>query len=201
MSRNDFISGSILQFNLPVGLGYGYCKVLDLRSIREFDGVLVKVFDHIVKEPIKSVEVLQGKDWLFGARRMPWLPATRGKRAWKFFGVLISNDDQIIPEFRYTHALSEEAGIDKPWHVLRNINQISTETYPYTSVKHLEDTVVSPQIAIEIRTGMEYLRTREIDVASKFDLDDKLNKIIYRQMENVSIYKYVPMEIRGKAIG
>src|SRR5688500_2820170 len=98
MGKNDFISGSILEFKVPLNLGYAYCKILDFRNIREFDGVLAKVFDFIVKYPINDINVLRDKDWFFGAKRLMGLPNTRGKGAWKFKGVLISKDDDLIPD-------------------------------------------------------------------------------------------------------
>lgn len=101
MGKNNFIGGNVLEFKVPLELGYGYCKILDFRYIREFDGVLAKVYDHIVKEPLKDINELMDKDWLFGARRMPWLPNARGKGAWKMKGVLIADDDNVIPDFKY----------------------------------------------------------------------------------------------------
>jgi len=200
MGRNDFISGSVLEFKLPANLGIAYCKVLDFRYIREFDGVLAKVFDHVVKEPIDNVAELSEKDWMFGARRMPFLPGTRGKGAWVFRGVLISEEDHVIPEFRYSTAISEKVGINHPWHIVRNINQYSEETYPFESVKHLENTIVSTRLGISIRAGMEYLRSKDIDVFSYFDLKDEVNTLIYRQMMSVTRYKDIPHSMRGKAI-
>ena len=203
MSKEDFISGSILEFKVPLNLGYAYCKVLDFRYIREFDGVLAKVFDHIVQEPITDINILREKDWLFGARRMPWLPGTRGKGAWKLKGVLIAEDDQIIPEFKYSikyNPLEEDKSKLGPWYVVRNISEYSENPYPYDYVKHLEDTIVSPRPGIETRTAMEYCRIHNMDVNRFFDLRNQGNEITYKQMMNVPIYKAIPQEIRGKAI-
>jgi hypothetical protein len=201
MSKDDFISGSILEFKLPTNLGYAYGKVLDFRYIREFDGVLVKVFDHIVKEPIDDFMILAGKDWLFGARRMPWLPGTRGKGAWKIKGVLVAQDDSLIPDFKYCIKSSpfvEDESILEPWNVVRNINEcIPAE---YEKVKHLEDTVVSPRPAIEIRTAMEYYRKQSVKIMEYFDLSITVNELIYKQMKKVPIYSSIPKEIRGKAL-
>ena len=33
MSKRDFISGSILEFKLPLDLGYAYCKIFDFRNV------------------------------------------------------------------------------------------------------------------------------------------------------------------------
>jgi hypothetical protein len=35
MSKRDFISGTVLEFKVPINLGYAYCKILDFRNIRE----------------------------------------------------------------------------------------------------------------------------------------------------------------------
>jgi hypothetical protein len=203
MSREDFISGTVLEFKVPINLGYAYCKVLDFRYIREFDGVLVKVFDHIVKETIKDINILREKDWLFGARRMPWLPGTRGKGAWKVKGVLIAEDDKIIPDFKYCLAdsyLVDDPSKIGPWYAISNINVSSKEAYPYESVKHLEDTVLSTRGAIEKRTAMEYCRIYGKDMKEYFDLNDIATRIAYRQMINVPIYKTIPTEIRGRVL-
>jgi hypothetical protein len=203
MSKETFISGSILEFKVPPNLGYAYCKILDFRSIREFDGVLVKVFDHIVKEPIKDIKILGEKDWLFGARRMPWLPGTRGKGAWKFKGILISKEDNIIPDFKYCLAnsyLVQDSSKIGPWYVIRNIREMSKQPYLYNQIKHLEDTVLSPRPGIERRTAMEYCRIHGMNVKKLFDLKEPGNKIVYTQMINVPIYSKIPKEIRGKAI-
>ncbi len=200
MARNSLISGSVLQFTLPNKLGFAYGKIFDFRYIREFDGVIVKVFEHIAPEPISDISVLQGKDWLFGARRMPWLPKTRGNGAWKYLGIMVSQNDSIIPDFRYSRAASHKAMLTQPWQVVRNINQYSDELYSYDKVKHLENIAVYPEIAIEIRTAMEYLRIRGVDIASQFDLKLQLNKVIYEQMIGVTIYKEVPPEIRDRVV-
>jgi len=201
MSKNDFISGTILEFKVPLNLGYAYSKILDFRYIREFDGVLVKVFDHIVKEPINDISILSAKDWLFGTRRMPWLPGTRGKGAWKMKGVLISEDDNIIPDFKYcikSSAYMKDVSKLEPWDIVKNINNYIPSSYD--KVKHLEDTVVTPRLGIERRTAMEYCRINKMDVNEYFDMSDLGNKLIYTQMINVPIYKTIPKEMRGKAL-
>ena len=47
---------------------------------------------------------------------------------------------------------------------------------------------------------MEYCRINNIDVKSKFDLDDSVNQIIYNQMKNIQIYSSIPKDLRGKGI-
>lgn len=42
MSKENFISGKVLEFKVPGNFGYAYCKVIDFRYIREFDGVLAR---------------------------------------------------------------------------------------------------------------------------------------------------------------
>jgi len=204
MSKNDFISSSVLEFKVPLDLGYAYCKVVDFKHIREFDGVLVKVFDLIVQEPIKDINILRERDWLFGARRLYKLPNTKGKGAWKVKGVLIAEDDNIIPDFKYAPKASplvEDESSIKEWYVNRNLVDVSYEkTCTHDQVNHLEDTVLSSQYGIEVRTAMEYIRINGKDVAAYFDLKDIRNKNIYRQMINVPVYKTVPKEIRGKAL-
>lgn len=201
MGKEDFISGSILEFKLPHDLGYAYGKILDFRAIREFDGVLAKVFDHIVNSPIVDIKVLREKELLFGTRRMPWLPNTRGKGAWKMRGVLISEDDNIIPDFKYciksSPFLEDESKLE-PWDAVKDINQYVPCSYD--NVRHLEDTVVSPQIAIEIRAAMEYCRILGIGIKKYFDLNETLNELIYKQMSKLPIYSTIPKEARGKAI-
>ncbi len=201
MGQKDFISGSIFEFKVPSGIGYAYCKVLDFRYIREFDGVIVKVFDKIVDHPLKDIRSLEEHDLLFGARRMPWLPNSRGKGAWKFKGVLISNDNNIIPDFKYCIKSSpfvEDESKLVPWDVVRNINNYIPCSYE--NVRHLEDCIVSPGIAIEIRTAMEYLRINKLNVQDYFDVDKPINEIIYKQMIKVPIYNTIPKELRGKSI-
>lgn len=203
MAKEDFISGSILEFKVPHDFGFAYCKILDFRHIRVFDGVLVKVYNCIVREPISDIKILNDKDLLFGVRRMPDLPGTRGKKAWKMKGVLVAADDNIIPDFKYSikeHLLLDDESKAGPWYVVRNLTQTSKESYPHDCVRHLEDTVISSQSAIEIRTAMECYRINGIDVSKHFDLSQTVNSIIYRQMINVPIYSSIPKEIRGKAI-
>jgi hypothetical protein len=204
MSKIDFISGSIFEFKVPLDLGYAYCKVLDFRYIREFDGVLAKVYDHITKQPIKDIHSLTRRDWLFGARRMAGLPNSRGKGAWKFRGVLISSEDSNIPDFKYSHQASpmieDESTIGK-WYVIKNIRESSKTPCSYQQVKHLEDTVVSSQFGIAIRTAMEYCRIHGLDIKKLFDLEDMANWNNYRTMINTPIFSTIPKSIRGKAIG
>jgi len=201
VSKEDFISGTVFEFKVPINLGYAYCKVLDFRYIREFDGLLVKVFDHIVQEPIKDINILRETGWLFGARRTPWLPGTRGKGAWKTKGVLIAEDDNIIPDFKYCikrPAFVENESLLEPWDVVRDINKYIPCSYE--KVRHLEDTILSPKPGIEIRTAMEYCRIHNLEISEHFDLSKTINELIYKQMIKVPIYRTIPKEIRGKAL-
>lgn len=203
MGQGDFISGSILEFKVPLDLGYAYCKVLDFRYIREIDGVLAKVFDYITKEPIKDIQILRDKDYLFGARRLYKLPNTRGKGAWKFKGVLISDDDKIIPDFKYcpqaSPFLMDESIVDR-WYVVRNINECSDNFCSYDQVKHLENKRIDSQLSIEDRTAMEYCRINNMDVKKYFDVEDPAYLGCYQSMINVPIYSTIPKEIRGKGL-
>jgi hypothetical protein len=201
MSKADFISSSIFEFDLPHNFGFAYCKVLDFRHLREFDGVLVNVFDYIVQNPISDITILGDKDLLFGTRRMPWLPGTRGKGAWKFKGVLVSQIDNIIPDFKYSikeHLIYDDESHAGPWYAIRNLVEQSPFPYPHECISHLEDTVVSSQNGIEIRTAMEYCRVNNIDIKSYFDYSKTINTITFRQMKNIPIYKTIPIRIRGK---
>jgi hypothetical protein len=202
MSKKN-IHSSIFEFILPLKLGFGYCKILDFRSIREFDGLLVKVFDYIVEEPIKEVDILKEKDWLFGARRMAIPPNTKGKGAWKIKGTFNCDEDIIIPEFKDSPKLSplvEDESVISEWHVIKNIREVDEKTYSYEQVKHLENTFAGSQFGIEIRTAMEFYRQKGVDVKKYFDLDDMSNWNAYRTMVNMPVYSAIPKEIRGKAI-
>ena len=204
MAKSDFISGTVLEFKTPNGLGFAYCKILDFRSIREFDGVLAKVYDHIVKEPLKELTSLAKKDWLFGAVRMPSLPNIRGRGAWKYKGVLVSDGDNIIPDFKsaskYSALVEDESTIAK-WYVNRNIDQRLTENIcTYDQVKHLENTVITSQDGVAIRTAMEYYRINGMDVSKYFDLNELRFSNIFKRMMNVPIYKTIPKENRGKGL-
>lgn len=203
MSKEDFVSGSVLEFKVPKGLGYAYCKILDFRHIREFDGVLAKVYDYIVKEPINDITILDKKGWLFGARRLTDLPNTRGKRAWKFKGVLISEDDNTIPDFKYADndsALIEDESAIEAWYAIKNIKEYGNVPCTYDQVKHLENTVVNTKMGIEIRTAMEYYRINKLDIKKDFDLEDMSNRNNYKAMINVPIYSTIPKQDRGKAL-
>lgn len=205
MAKEDFISGSIFQFNVPKNIGYGYCKVLDFRHLRKIDGILAKVFDLIVESPLDDINDLRKIEWLFGARRLYDLPNSRGKGAWKFKGVEISKDDNEIPDFKYSPKLSpttEDESLIQNWYVSRNLKELNyDEVYSYSQVRHLEDTVIDSTISIEIRTAMEYYRKHQMDLEKDFDLEDMANWNNYRRMTNIPIYSSIPKEIRGKAIG
>ena len=147
------------------------------------------------------MNILREKDWLFGARRMPWLPGTRGKNAWKLKGVLVAEDDGKIPDFKYCIKSSpfvEDESKLEPWDIVRDINNYIPCSYE--KVKHLEDTVVSPPPAIEIRAAMECYRSRNMEIKDYFDLGRKINELVYKQMIKVPIYKTIPKELRGKAL-
>jgi hypothetical protein len=201
MSKQDFISGSVFEFKLPFDIGFGYCKIIDFRAIRKFDGVIIKVFDCIPKKPLNDIDSLVNVDYLFGARRLADIPNTRGKGAWKMRGILVAADDRVIPEFKYSNKsfpLIKDESTISPWFVVRNINQISEVSYPYESIKHLEDTVITGQLGIEIRTAMEYMRENKMDITKYFDVSVTVNWNIYRTILNIPIYKNIPNEIRGK---
>lgn len=203
MSKTDFISGSIFQFKVPMDIGYAYCKVFDFRHIRQIDGVLVKVYEYIVKEPIKDINFLKDKDWLFGARRMHDLPSSRGKGAWKFMGVLIAEDDNIIPDFKYSNKTApfiEDESTITEWYAIKNLRESTDKICSYEKVRHLENTIISSQRGIEIRTAMEYYRISGLDIKKDFDLEDMSNWSNYHSMINVPIYSTIPKEIRGKAL-
>jgi hypothetical protein len=194
---------TVFQFKVPLDMGFAYCKILDFRSIREFDGILAKVYDYLVPVPITNIDILADKDWLFGARRLFSPPPVRGKGAWKRIGMLISNDDNVIPDFKYSNKLSplvEDESIIKEWDVVHDINEYSEKKYTFNKIKHLESTVVDSSYGIELRTAMEFLRMQGIDPKTKFDLDEMANWNTYREMKNAPVYSTIPKEIRGKAI-
>jgi hypothetical protein len=201
MGKADFINGTVLEFKVPLDFGFAYCKIIDFRYIRQFDGVLAKVYNHITKEPIKDIQVLSDKDYLFGARRLMGLPNTRGRNAWKYKGVLVCDDDKVIPDFKYSHKSSpfkmDESQVDH-WEVVRNINEYSDHSCTHDQVKHLENTRVDTHLGIEIRTAMEYCRIHDMDVTKYFNVEDPLYLGCYQSMINVPIYSTIPKEIRGK---
>lgn len=203
MGKSDFISGSIFEFKVPKKIGYAYCKIIDIRNIREIDGVLAKVYDCIVEKPIKDISILDKKDWLFGARKLYDLPNSRGKGAWKYRGVLIADDDNIIPHFRTSpksSPLNEDDSVISEWYVVKNLTEMSDTPCTFESVRHLENTTLGSTIGIEIRTAMEYYRINNLDIRKDFDLDDMANWNNYRSMINVPIYGTILKEIRGKAL-
>lgn len=204
MAKIDFISSSIFEFRVPKNIGYAYCKILDFRYLRQMDGILANVYDLIVKESIKDITILGERDLLFGPRRLYDLPNSRGKGAWKFKGVLLSKDDNKIPDFKYSpesSPLVEDESKIKKWFISKNIIEFSyNDVYAYEQVKHLEDTVIDSTISIEIRAAMEYYRRNGLDVKKDFNLDNTANWNNYRRMNNVPIYNEIPKEIRGKAI-
>ncbi len=203
MNKTNFIKGSVFEYKLPLNIGFGYCKVIDFRNIRKFDGIIVKVFDYISKEPLKEIGCLGNVDYLFGARRLSDIPNTRGKGAWKMKGVLISADDNVIPDFKYSNKSSplvKDESTVSPWFVVKDINKTSEIQYSYDKVRHLEDTVITGQLGIELRTAMEYMRINKIDIRKHFDITVTTNWNIYRTMINTPIYKSIPIEIRGKVI-
>ncbi|MBZ5858569.1 hypothetical protein [Flavihumibacter profundi] len=203
MAKNDFLSGSVFEFKVPKDLGFAYCKILDFRYIREFDGLLAKVFDYIVKEPLSDIRILASNDWLFGARRLACLPNTRGKGAWKFKGVVVSEDDNIIPDFKYSNKLSpliEDESVINEWYAIKNIRESNNIPCTYMQVRHLEDTSVGSQYGIEIRTAMEFYRQQGLNIKENFDLNDTANYNIYRAMVNVPIYNTISKKIRGMAL-
>ena len=203
MNKTNFINGSVFEFKLPFNIGFGYCKIIDFRNIRKFDGIIVKVFDCISKEPLSDISGLGDVDYLFGARRLSDIPNTRGKGAWKMKGILVSADDNVIPDFKYSNKSSplvKNESTVSPWYVVRDINKISEVPYSYDKVRHLEDTVITGQLGIELRTAMEYMRINKIDVKNHFDITVTTNWNIYRTMINIPIYKSIPKEIRGRVI-
>lgn len=191
MSQKDFINGSIFEFKVPNELGFAYCKIFDFRYIREIDGTLGRVYNYIVDTPIKNIDVLRDKDWLFGARRLVGLPNSRGRGAWKFKGVLIGANDNIIPDFKYAPkrslSIKDESTI-KDWYVIKNIEEMSSSPVAYEQVKHLEDTSINSQYGIEIRTAMEFYRHKGVDASLHFDMEELANSNIYRTMLNVPLY-------------
>lgn len=202
MARTGFIDKSVFEFKLPFKFGFAYCKILDFRHIREFDGLLAKVFNLITDEPIANIKMLQEKEWLFGARRMAGIPTVAGKNAWKYRGIIVSEDDQIIPEFKYSHKLSplvEDESVIKKWSIVKNIDESTEDDYTYEEVRHLETTVIASQYGIGVRTAMEYCRINALNIADYFDLDDPAHWSIYRTMINIPIYSSIPKKLKGKA--
>jgi hypothetical protein len=202
MAVNHLTNGSILEFKVPMNLGYAYCKILDFRFIREADGILAKVFDCTVQEPLKDISLLNNRDYLFGARRLHDLPNVRGKGAWKFKGIMIGKDDNIIPDFKWSNESApwiEDLSTIKKWYVIKNLTDIDyNKPCSFDSVKHLENTVISSQNGISIRTAMEVLRKNQKDIKTYFDLNEPSNAAIYNMMRNVPVYATIPIEIRGK---
>lgn len=203
VANSSFISGSVFEFEIPQGLGFAYCRVLDFRHIREFDGTLGYVFDFIHDTPLIDLGVLNDQDLLFGAQRLDGIPVTRGKYKWKLKGVLISAERVPIPDFKYSQKfIGEETNFSKikEWFAVKNISEYSETPCSYDKVRHLESIKVVSQRSVEIRTAMELLRLNDKDPRDYFDMDDLTNWNVYRSMINVPLYKTIPREIRGKAL-
>lgn len=77
------------MFQTSPAEGYAYAELLDFSDVSEFDGILIKVFEHVDKKvdqgEMDISEISLSKIRL-GPLPVNKYPAIRGKNCWSFLG-------------------------------------------------------------------------------------------------------------------
>ena len=201
MKKKNFFTGSIFQFYVPEIKKYAFCKFFDFTHLSKFHGLLVQVFDKFSDSENNDIEDLKSCEWLFGPRSMHGWPDLRKDTGWKSLGILSASGDDKVPDFKGTlsfpYIVEDESSIGR-WYAIHNL--VESEDCEYAAVRHLETKILTTKNALAKRTGMEYCRINNLDVADFYDLKEEGTEIMYWQMINTPIYSTIPKQIRGKAI-
>jgi hypothetical protein len=201
MKKKNFFTGSVFQFYVPEIKKYAFCKFFDFTHLSKFHGLLAQVYDKFSDKEDNRIEDLKSCDWLFGPRSMHRWPDLRKDTGWKSLGILSAPDDDKVPDFKGTYSfpyiVEDESSIGK-WYVIHDLTK--SEDCEYSAVRHLETKILTTKNGLADRTGMEYCRANNADVADFYDLEEEGHKYMYWQMINIPIYSTLPKEIRGKAI-
>ncbi|MEO5583680.1 MAG: hypothetical protein ABIR66_13400 [Saprospiraceae bacterium] len=203
MKKKLFFTGSVFQFYVPEIKKYAFCKYFDFTHISSFHGLLAQVFNKFSESEENNFHELNECDWLFGPRSMHKWPNLRKETSWKSLGILSSPNDTFIPDFKGAQAPSiiveDESKITK-WFPVHNLTERG-ENCSYSQIKHLENkTLTTASLGLSRRTGMEFCRINNLNVANYYDLSDEGIRSAYWQMINVPIYRTIAKEIRGKSI-
>ena len=160
MKKIEFKSGNIYKFDVPLGLGEAYCRIIDLTAIDEISSYLVKVYDTREIDVGNNIEELRTVDYLLNALPICRLPNLKGKNAWKLVGNFPQNDDSFLPDFKSNrdgvYIVEDESTIRK-WYISRNYVGTEEECN-YSRLSHLEFKVIQTKLDVETRVAMELIR-------------------------------------------
>lgn len=202
MKKKNFFTGSVFQFYVPEIKKYAFCKYFDFTQVSSFHGLLAQVYDKFSDVEENSIEDLKSSDRLFGARSMHKWPNLKKDTGWKSLGMLHSEDDNKIPDFKgvqaFPYMVEDESAIG-PWYPIHNLT-IRGENCQYNQVQHLETKILTVTDSLVERTGMEYCRINGLSVGDYYDLTEEGIRNMYWQMINIPIYRSITKETRGKAI-
>jgi hypothetical protein len=200
MKKKIFFTGSVFQFYIPELAKYTFCKYFDFTHISPFHGLLAQVFDKFSDNIDNNIEELQTCDWLFGHRCMHKWPNLRNDTSWKALGILNSQNDELVPDFKgvqaFPYIVEDESKIG-PWYPIYQLTKRG-DNCEYEQVHHLETKILTTSLGLQRRAGMEYCRIKGLNAASYYDLEEEGTKYMYWQMINTPLYKDIPKELRGK---
>jgi hypothetical protein len=177
-------SGSVLAIPLAKGLGYVYCKYVDLMRIDSectFPDVIKVFVDH--SDEVLELEQLSLRDYLVAPMLVAGVRPTIRKKLWRVIGKLpLHDDDCNAPDFKDGGSTYEEIQRNE-WFLVEGCKLRSRRRVPYDSVKYLQPFTGFGTGSIEIQLTMHWLLFGGMKVEDFFDLRDEKFKWCYTQIQ------------------
>ncbi|GJM34117.1 MAG: hypothetical protein DHS20C18_31180 [Saprospiraceae bacterium] len=201
---NNVQHRSVLQYQLDMGLGYGYCKLLDFTSLDPWYGLVIKIYDFKSEKPIQDVKVLQDVEYLLNPLTLGWFPSLNDQCKWKIIGKLSRADDSVCPVYKIEKESSSQNKSSKfatkNWCPIYNFSKKGTSCQ-YNQLAHLETLQLVTTQSIINRTTMEFLRKSGEKIENYYyEEENKATLEDYHQAIQMPFYSNIPIEYRNKVI-
>ncbi|WP_157208247.1 Imm26 family immunity protein [Mariniflexile maritimum] len=182
-------SGNIYRISLDFDLGFVYAELLDYTDVREFDGILIQVYNYIETGNEKQIDIekIKSNEILFGPVPINKYPNNKGKFAWKYIG----KSNSYSKEFPWFKSFRGLINKDDNWSNLSpwfkaNIHGIDSNSieYNYEDVRRLETLILNHPEMVKIKVTMLLLINKGEIVRDFYDLTNIGNRNMYIQLIN-----------------
>ncbi len=191
-------SGNVYAINLDFDFGSVYAGLLDYTDVRDFDGILVKVYRSV--REIKEKEVFALDDFLFGPVPINKYPNTKGKYAWKLLGkcysCIINPNDLWFKNLRGIINKDNDWSNLEPWFKSKpfteNYNEYKAD---YADIRELEILILHHLEMVKIKSTMLLIIEAGKNVDDFYDLKQIGNQNMYIQLVNTYFNKEKSREL------
>lgn len=207
MKNKNPMMGSIIRIPLELNLGYVFAKIVDLGDLLNKDlsvNYLLYIYDYVVQNTKEfDIKNMENRDLLVGPLFiLDLIPAIKNGKFNIIYKAELKEHEMIIPDFKVPWPLivtyEDEA---TEWRYIRNLDINTKIVSTLEKVKHLEIFGYLSNDMVSRRITMEYLRQTKKNIEDFYQLKEWKEISIYKNVVNTPVYKSIPKDIRGKAIG